>query len=85
MTKQVIRIGYQGIRGSNSETATDEFVRTLRLQRMGEVELVPSVSSMGVIQALREGRVDFGVLAVRNKIAGEVKETKRTTSRTSIL
>ena len=76
MTKQVIRIGYQGIRGSNSEFATGEFVRTLRLSRLGEVELVPLVSSMGVIQALREGRVDFGVVAVRNKIAGEVKETK---------
>lgn len=76
MTKQLIRIGYQGIRGSNSETATDEFVRTLRLQRLGEVELVPLVSSMGVVQALREGRVDFGVVAIRNKIAGEVKETK---------
>lgn len=76
MTKQLIRIGYQGIRGSNSEFTTDEFVRTLRLSRLGEVELVPLVSSMGVIQALRDGRVDFGVVAVRNKIAGEVKETK---------
>lgn len=76
MTKQLIRIGYQGIRGSNSEIATEEFIRTLRLRWLGDAETEPFVSSRGVIQALLDGRVDFGVVAVRNKIAGEVKETK---------
>ena len=73
MTNQPIRIGYQGIKGSNSETVTNQIVQQLGL---GTVELVPLVSSKAVVQALREDTVDFGVMAVRNSIAGDVKETK---------
>ena len=73
MTNQPIRIGYQGIKGSNSETATNQIVQQLGL---GTVELIPLVSSKAVVQALREDTVDFGVMAVRNSIAGDVKETK---------
>lgn len=73
MTKQLIRIGYQGIEGSNSETATNQIMKQLKLNT---VELVPLVSSKAVVQALQEDTIDFGVVAVRNSIAGDVKETK---------
>lgn len=43
---------------------------------MKEVEHLPLVTSQGVIQALQDGAVDYGVVAVRNSVAGTVGETK---------
>lgn len=69
----VIRIGFQGIAGSNSETAAQSMV-----QRLGwtDVELVPLVCSRRVVDALRAGETDYGVMAVLNHVAGTVQETQ---------
>ena len=66
------RIGYQGIPGSNAETASESFVQRFAME---PATLVPLVTSKDVVQALREGSIDYGVMAVRNKIAGDVAET----------
>lgn len=66
------RIGYQGIPGSNSEVAAELFVQRFAME---PETLVPLVTSKDVVQALREGSIDYGVMAVRNKIAGDVAET----------
>lgn len=66
------RIGYQGIPGSNAETASEQFVQRFAME---PATLVPLVTSKGVVQALHDGSIDYGVMAVRNKIAGDVAET----------
>ena len=66
------RIGYQGIPGSNSEVAAELFVQRFAME---PATLVPLVTSKGVVQALCEGSIDYGVMATRNKIAGDVAET----------
>lgn len=72
MRKQ-IRIGYQGIAGSNSEAASAGFAVT---QGMKNVEYVPLVSSQNVVDTLMAGEIDYGVMASRNHIAGYVRETE---------
>ena len=49
----MIRIGYQGIEGSNAEQAAKDLVEKLRLT---DVEYVPLVDSPHVIKAMRQGR-----------------------------
>lgn len=68
-----IKIGYQGIAGSNSEAASIGFAVT---QGMQDVEYIPLVSSQNVVAALTAGEIDYGVMASRNHIAGFVKETE---------
>ncbi len=68
-----IKIGYQGIADSNSEAASIGFAVT---QGMTDVEYVPLVSSKGVVDALKAGEIDYGVMASRNHIAGFVRETE---------
>ena len=67
------RIGYQGIQGSNAETASGLFVQRFAME---PATLVPLVTSKDVVHALREGSIDYGVMAVYNKIAGDVAETR---------
>lgn len=67
------RIGYQGIPRSNAETASKQFVQRFALE---PATLVPLVTSKDVVHALREGSIDYGVMAVYNKIAGDVAETR---------
>ena len=67
------RIGYQGIPRSNAETASKQFVQRFALE---PATLVPLVTSKDVVHALREGSIDYGVMAVYNKIAGDVVETR---------
>lgn len=68
-----VKIGFQGIEGSNSETASVNMS-----ERLGwtEVELVPLVSSRAVVDALIKGEIDYGVMAVLNHVAGTVQETE---------
>ena len=73
MTQHILHIGYQGIPGSNSETASKQFVQRFALEPS---TLVPLVTSKDVVYALREGTIDYGVMAVYNKIAGDVAETR---------
>ena len=67
------KIGYQGISGSYSEKAA---VLLATQAKLDEHELVPLLSSRAVIEALNNGQVDYGVIAVRNTTAGSVAETE---------
>lgn len=68
-----MKIGYQGIQGSNSLAAARNMA-----ERLGwtEVEYIPLVHSKGVVDALLTGTADYGVMATRNLIAGPVLETE---------
>lgn len=69
----MIRIGYMGIPFSNSEHAAE-----MMIQRMDdEVELVPLTDSENVVKALLSEEIDYGVVAVRNMVAGPVIETEK--------
>lgn len=67
-----MKIGYQGMKGSNSEAAANMFVQQ---QNLREATLVPLVTSAGVTAALINGEIDMGVMALQNTTAGEVAET----------
>ncbi len=68
----MIRIGYQGIEGSNAEQAARDLVKKLQLE---DVEYIPLVDSSHVIKAMKTGETDYGVCAVYNSVAGMVLET----------
>jgi prephenate dehydratase len=68
----MIKIGYQGIEGSNAEQAAHELVAKLKLT---DVEYVPLIDSPHVITAMKKGETDYGVCAVYNSAAGMVLET----------
>ena len=67
-----MRIGFQGERGSNSDTAAHEMAETLGYTN---VEYIPLVTSARVAAELMSGNIDYGVLAVWNSIGGCVRET----------
>ena len=69
-----MKIAYQGIPGSNSEAASALFAKN---QGFADVEYVPAVHSQGVVELLKSGAADMGVMATRNLIAGTVAETAR--------
>lgn len=69
----IIKIGYQGAIGSNSEEAARHFAKKLYLHN---AMLIPFVKSSNVVAALLESCIDYGVMATENSIAGEVHETK---------
>lgn len=71
---KTVRLGYMGIPLSNSEAIAKEFVRELNWDDC--VEYVALMSSKNTVDALFKGEIDYGVVAVRNSSAGEVKETK---------
>lgn len=68
-----MKIGYQGIEGSNSEASAKTMAARLG---WAEVEYVPLVHSQGVVDALKSGAVDCGVMATLNHVAGVVLETE---------
>lgn len=68
-----VRIAYMGIPFSNSEEAAATFARQ---HGWTETELLPLISSAGVIGALDRNDADFGVVAVSNIAAGPVSETR---------
>lgn len=70
----MIRIGYMGIPGSNSEEAAREFRERNRLDG---AELVPLMDSRGVVDAMERGECEYGVVASENIVAGPVEETIR--------
>jgi prephenate dehydratase len=73
-----LKIGYQGAVGSNSEKASQQFVVK---ERWENTQLIPCFDSEGVVQALLDGKVQYGVLALNNVIAGDVAETKAALSK----
>ena len=58
-----MKIGYQGIEGSNSEASAKSMAKRLGWT---DVEYVPLIHSRGVVEALLSGEVDCGVMATLN-------------------
>ncbi len=71
----MVKIGYMGIPGSFSEVASRELVRQLG---MDDAELIPMVCSKNILESLRAGDADYGVLGVTNTTAGPVSEFAET-------
>ena len=63
-----------GIPFSNSAEMSVRMSTSLGLK---DVEHVPLMSSKGVVDALMEGSIEYGVLAVENRFAGTVLETQK--------
>lgn len=70
---RIIRIGYMGIPFSNTEEMALIFSKKFDLK---DAELIPLMSAKNVMDELVAGRVDYGVLAVENKFAGIVEESR---------
>ncbi len=70
--ENVIKIGYQGIEGSNSLAAAIELANDLKIEN---ADFVPLVTSLGVKTALLNREIKYGVFATNNNLAGIVKET----------
>ena len=68
----MIKIGYQGIEGSNSEIVAKKFQNKLVQKSI----INGLISSKNVIEKLKNDEIDYGVVAIENKIAGIVEETK---------
>src|SRR6266498_2232944 len=66
------RIGVMGIRGSFSEEAALEYARD---NAFGEVEIIELLSTEGVLSAVEDGRIDYGIFALENSNGGVVYES----------
>lgn len=77
----IMKIGYQGISGSNSETAAIEMANK---NQFVDVEYVPLTTSHRVIEALQKNLIDYGVVATKNSIGGEVDETMKALKNTHL-
>ncbi len=64
-----------GVPGSFSEKATMEFTRRINLVEPIKVTRVPLVDAYRVRDALLEGSIDLGVVAVKNSTTGTVVES----------
>lgn len=62
-----------GIPFSNSAEMSDRLATALALDGC---EHIPLMSAKGVVDALMDGSIDYGVLAVSNRFAGTVIETQ---------
>ncbi|MBQ8845130.1 MAG: chorismate mutase [Clostridia bacterium] len=71
-----MKIGYQGVIGSNSEAASIQYVKKNNIICDLKTELLPLVDSQSCVNALKLKQVDFIVMAVKNSIAGTVIETQ---------
>ena len=72
--KNTIKIGFQGDIGSNSEEASHKFAKELNLKNTIHI---PLITSKNVVNALKNKKVDFGVMAIKNNSAGPVIETQK--------
>ena len=70
----MMKIGYQGISGSNSQQAAYRFIEKLHFD---ETKLIPLINSERVCTYLLENKIDYGVVAIENSIGGIVTETER--------
>lgn len=70
--QKVLRIGYQGVVGSNSEEAAKKFAAQ---HGLSNVEFVPLINSKPVIAALKRRDIDYAVVATKNTLGGTVTET----------
>lgn len=68
------KIGYQGIRGSNSERATDFFISKIPNGHYLTKEGL--ITSECVVRALLNREIYYGVMAIENNLVGKVEETR---------
>ena len=68
-----MKIGFQGDLFSNSEEASLQFSKICGLKID---KFIPLISSKRVVESLLNKEIDYGVLAIQNKIDGIVKETE---------
>jgi prephenate dehydratase len=68
-----VRISYMGIPFSNSEEAANKFAASMGWKN---IELIPMITSQGVVNSLTSGECDYGVVASSNITAGPVIETQ---------
>lgn len=81
--RKTLKIGYQGTPGSFSEKATKIFLSLGICDSHidfipNNIELVPLVTSSEVTRAIKDKKIDLGVIAYSNTISGIVRETKKT-------
>ena len=76
-----MKIGYQGIEGSNSEEAARKFVEQLKLK---DVQYIPLIKAQNIVQALEKGEIEYGVFAIKNHYAGKVIETEQAMNNSKI-
>lgn len=69
-----MKIGYQGIKGSNSEKVTKRFIEKMKFNN---VELIPLINSKNVVRELNSGNIEYGIMAIRNTLGGIVEETEK--------
>ncbi len=67
-------IGFQGIKNSYNDFATDKFIEMLDF---AGAKKIPLTTSENVAKALINKEIDFGVVALKNNIAGLVKESEK--------
>ena len=71
-----IKIGYQGEENSNNNRAAQIMADKVEIFKKKNIELIPLLSSENVIKALKDNKIDYGVMAFSTDAWGEVKETK---------
>lgn len=71
--KNKIIIAVQGDRGSFSEQAADQYCQNKSYQ---EIKYHYAISSQGVMESLRSGNSDIGIVAIYNTSGGVVDETQ---------
>lgn len=76
-----MKIGYQGIEGSNSEEVAHLYGKELRNEI---VEYIPLIDSIHVVNSLINKEIDIGVMATYNYIAGIVEETETALKNTNL-
>lgn len=74
-------VGYQGIKGSFSNQAANEFVDKMKIE---DAKLIPLIDSKTVVDYLIDGNIDYGILAIKNSTAGTVAETEKALSNQSV-
>ena len=67
-----VKFGYMGIPFSNTEEMSHIFCKQMGIE---DAEFVPLMCAADTVSELLKGNVDYGVLATRNKFAGEVAES----------
>lgn len=66
-------IGFQGIKNSFNDYATDEFIKKIKIKS----EKLPLVTSKNVANSLINRKIDFGVIALKNNISGTIEESEK--------
>lgn len=75
------KIGFQGIVGSNAEEAAKLFVEKNKKSKhiisdlLENVEFIPCITSQNTITSLKNGNIDYAVVATKNTLGGTVEET----------